>query len=59
MKVTIQLWQSQFNDEWNCDISTNENGYDETDSWAVEDFCSLLKLLSKKFPNAKCITEEK
>ncbi len=58
MKVTIELWQSSFNEEWNCDISTGENGPDETEYWAVEDFCALLRLISEKFPNAKCVNKE-
>ncbi len=58
MKVTIELWQSSFNDEWNCNVRTEHDGFDETDYWAVEDFCALLRLISEKFPNAKCVNKE-
>jgi len=58
VKVTIEIWQSSFNEEWNCDISTNDDGIDATEYWAVDDFAALLQLVSEKFPKAKCITKE-
>ncbi len=58
MKMTIEIWQSTFNSEWNCDITTSNTSQDETEHWAVEDFCALLNLLGEKFPNAKCIAKE-
>ena len=59
MKITIELWQSSFNGEWNCDISSGENSFEETQHWAVEDFCALLNLISERFPKAKCISKDK
>lgn len=53
MKMKIEIWQSEFNNEWNCDITTTENGYDETKSWSVENFCDILKLCTEHFPKAK------
>lgn len=53
MKITINIWQSSFNDEWNCVINSEENGFDETEYWAVDNFCSLLNLIADKFPKAK------
>jgi hypothetical protein len=53
MKITIEIWQSSFNSEWNCNISSAENGLDETEYWAVDDFCALLNLISTKIPHAK------
>ncbi len=58
MKVTIEIWQSSFNSEWNCDITTTTTNSDETEHWAVEDFCALLNLLSEKFPGAQFIARE-
>lgn len=58
MKVTIEIWQSSFNDEWNCDISSSDNGPDETSHWSVENFIGLLNMLSDKIPNAKCVAKE-
>lgn len=58
MNVTIEIWQSQFNDEWNCNVTTSEDkNNDETEFWSVEDFCSVLNLISEKFPKAKCISK--
>lgn len=54
MKVTIEIWQSAFTDEWNCDITTTEEGSTATEYWAVENFCALLNMVSAKIPNAKC-----
>lgn len=55
MKITIEIWQSDFNDEWNCDITSRNNGDDETEYWAVEHFCQLLTIISKRFPKAKFV----
>ena len=55
MKITIEIWQSEFNSEWNCDITSRNCGDDETEHWAVENFCALLNLLSDRFPKAKFI----
>jgi len=58
MKITIEIWQSKVNDEWYCDISSSENGFDETEHWSVENFVGLLNMISDKIPHAKCITKE-
>lgn len=55
MKITIEVWQSQFNDEWNCNITTTKDEEDATEYWAVENFCDLLKMISEKIPTAKCV----
>jgi hypothetical protein len=44
MKMKIEIWQCQFSNEWNCEITTTENGYDETKSWAVENFGDIFGL---------------
>lgn len=62
MKVKIEIWQNIFNSEWSCDITTNTSTasrLDETEHWAVEDFCALLKLLGERFPGAKCVALDK
>lgn len=53
MKVTIEIWESSFNSEWNCDITTRSTHSDETEYWSLENFTDLLKLLGDKFPKAK------
>jgi len=54
MKITIEIWQNEFNDEWNCCITdTTDQGHNKK-SCAIENFCDLLKLVSDKIPNAKC-----
>lgn len=58
MKVKIEIWQNKFNSEWNCDITTSIGSQDETEHWAVEDFCTLLNLFDEKFSGAKCIVSE-
>lgn len=55
MKIIIEIWQSEFNKEWNCDITSRNNGQDEVEHWAVEDFCHLLSLLGERFPKSKFI----
>lgn len=55
MKVTIEIWQSKFNDEWNCNITTTKDEQPATEYWAVEDFCELLNLIGDRFPKAKII----
>ena len=56
MKITIEIWQSNFNDEWNCDIQTRNHEQDKKEYWAVDHFCELLSMLSERFPKAKFIT---
>ena len=58
MKLTIEVYQSTFNDEWNCNIKTSEEP-ETTEYWAVENFCDLLSLIGDKFPKAKIISEQK
>ncbi len=58
MKVTIEIYQSKFNDEWHCDVKTSEGGKDVHEYWAVENFCALLKLLGKIIDSAKLIGEK-
>ena len=53
MKLTIEIWQSTFNDEWNCDIKTQKGDKDETEYWAIDNFCNLLNLIDSKITNAK------
>lgn len=52
MKITIEIWQCKFNDEWNCDITTSEDP-EAKNYWAVENFCELLNLVASKLPKAK------
>lgn len=59
MKITIEIWQSQVNDEWCCDINTSENGLSETEYWSIDNFVALLRMINEKIPNAKCVTKEK
>jgi hypothetical protein len=54
MKVTIEIWKSAVNDEWNCDITTTKDELTSTEYWAVENFCDLLNMVSAKIPTAKC-----
>ncbi len=53
MKVTIEIWQNTFNDEWNCNITTTNGGACETEYWAVQNFVDILALCGKHFHNAK------
>jgi len=54
MKITIEIWQSEFNGEWNCDIRTGKDP-DATEYWNVENFCDLINLLGERFPKAKIV----
>jgi|HubBroStandDraft_5_1064220.scaffolds.fasta_scaffold69074_8 hypothetical protein len=59
MKITIEIWQSKFNEDWYCDISSGEDEGKETQHWSCENFIDLLKMINKKIPNAQCITKER
>lgn len=59
MKVEIEIWQSKFNGEWNCNIRTIKENDDSTEYWAVENFCDLLNMICEKIPNAKCVAKPK
>ncbi len=59
MKVIIEIYQSKFNDEWDCNIRTQDSDYNETKYWSTDNFCDLLKLLSDVFPKSRCIGADK
>lgn len=59
MKVVIEIYQSTFNSEWNCDVTTvSDGGNSETEYWKTSDFCALLYLVGKEFVKAKCIAQD-
>lgn len=52
MMVKIEIWKNKFDEEWNCNITTEEL-QSSTEYWALDNFYVLLKIISERIPNAK------
>lgn len=52
MKITIEIWQSDFNDQWYCDVNLSSKGEpDEKGYFEFDTFSELLESIKDYFPN--------
>lgn len=48
LEVQVKIWQSEFNDQWYCDVYTRQDK--QTRHWEATDLKGILLELNKMFP---------